>query len=82
VSVSRRFSGRSADEYGGTGASAAQPLNDCPPVEVSRRIAAPPDAVLEVLTTPAGQVEIDGSGMLHGSVSTTSWLPTDRTPPS
>jgi hypothetical protein len=47
------------------------PDNDCAPVEVSRRIAAPPRAIFEVLASPAGQAAIDGSGMLQGAVTTT-----------
>jgi uncharacterized protein YndB with AHSA1/START domain len=47
------------------------PDNDCPPVEVSRRIAAPPRVIFEVLSSPAGHAEIDGSGMLRGAVTTT-----------
>jgi hypothetical protein len=43
--------------------------NDCPPVEVSRRIAAPASVIFRVLTTPIGQAEIDGSEMLRGAVS-------------
>ena len=44
--------------------------DDCPPIEVSRRIAAPADEIFRVLTAPAGQAEIDGSQMLQGPVST------------
>lgn len=44
--------------------------NDCPPIEVSRRIAAPAGEIFRVLTTPARQVDIDGSEMVRGAVST------------
>ena len=40
------------------------------PVRVSRRIAAPADAIFQVLADPRKHVEFDGSGSLRGSVTT------------
>jgi hypothetical protein len=39
------------------------------PVTVSRRIAAPASAIFEVLADPRRHVELDGSGMLRGAVT-------------
>jgi hypothetical protein len=39
------------------------------PVSVSRRIAAPPRAVFQILTDSARHLDLDGSGMLRGAVS-------------
>jgi Polyketide cyclase / dehydrase and lipid transport len=44
--------------------------NDCPPLEVSRRIGAPAGEIFRILASPSGQVHIDGSGMLQAAVST------------
>jgi hypothetical protein len=38
------------------------------PIEVSRRIEAPPDYIFEVLSNPQRHVEFDGSDMLRGPV--------------
>jgi uncharacterized protein YndB with AHSA1/START domain len=40
-------------------------------VSVSRRINAAPNVVFDVLADPARHVELDGSGMLRGAVSST-----------
>ena len=40
------------------------------PVSVSRRIAAPPEAVLRVLADPARHPQLDGSGMVRGARTT------------
>jgi len=41
----------------------------CPPVEVSRRIAAPAAAIFAVLAEPAMHPVIDGSAMLRGAAA-------------
>jgi hypothetical protein len=41
------------------------------PVAVSRRICAPAHDIFEVLVNPVRHLEVDGSGMLRGAVSTT-----------
>jgi hypothetical protein len=38
----------------------------CPPVEVSRRIAAPAGVIFRILTDPKRHLDLDGSGMLRG----------------
>lgn len=38
-------------------------------VEVSRRIPAPPSRIFEILANPSRHVDLDGSGMLRGAVS-------------
>jgi len=43
--------------------------NRCPPIEVSRRIAAPASAIFRILADPNMHTEIDGSGMLRGTGS-------------
>jgi Polyketide cyclase / dehydrase and lipid transport len=45
-------------------------MDDCPPVTVSRRIAAPAAAIFGVLTDPVRHLDLDGSGMLRGAAST------------
>ncbi|HUN37680.1 MAG TPA: SRPBCC family protein [Trebonia sp.] len=40
-------------------------------VRVSRRIAAPAEVIFRVLADPGRHVELDGSGMLRGAVTTT-----------
>jgi hypothetical protein len=42
----------------------------CPPVTVSRRIAAPASTIFGVLTDPVRHLDLDGSGMLRGAVTT------------
>jgi hypothetical protein len=42
---------------------------DCPPVEVSRRIGAPAADIFRFLADPRRHVELDGSGMVRGTVS-------------
>jgi hypothetical protein len=42
----------------------------CPPVTVSRRIAAPAAAIFGVLTDPVRHTDLDGSGMLRGAATT------------
>jgi hypothetical protein len=57
-------------------------------VSVTRRIAAPAHAIFEIVSNPAGHVEIDGSGMLEAapdarqlsSVGETFDMDMDRTP--
>jgi hypothetical protein len=44
--------------------------DDCPPVTVSRRIAAPASAIFAVLTDPVRHLDLDGSGMLRGAATT------------
>ncbi len=41
------------------------------PVAVSRRICAPAREIFQILVNPARHLELDGSGMLRGAVSTT-----------
>jgi hypothetical protein len=43
--------------------------NECKPVSVWRRIEAPADEIFGVLVDPQQHTELDGSGMLRGSVS-------------
>jgi len=43
--------------------------DECEPVRVSRRIAAPAADIFRVLADPRRHPEIDGSGMLRGAVS-------------
>jgi uncharacterized protein YndB with AHSA1/START domain len=40
------------------------------PVEVSRRIAAPPHQIFAILADPVQHLDLDGSGMLRGAVTT------------
>lgn len=42
---------------------------DCRPVDVSRRIEAPPARIFAILADPDRHTEIDGSDMLRGTVS-------------
>ena len=44
--------------------------DDCPPVRVSRRIAAPASAIFAILTDPVRHLDLDGSGMLRGAATT------------
>ncbi|HEX5289442.1 MAG TPA: SRPBCC family protein [Streptosporangiaceae bacterium] len=44
--------------------------DDCPPVRVSRRIAAPASTIFGVLTDPVRHLDLDGSQMLRGAVTT------------
>jgi uncharacterized protein YndB with AHSA1/START domain len=44
--------------------------DDCPPVRVSRRIAAPASTIFGVLTDPVRHLDLDGSGMLRGAATT------------
>jgi Polyketide cyclase / dehydrase and lipid transport len=44
--------------------------DDCPPVRVSRRIAAPASTIFGVLADPVRHLELDGSQMLRGAVTT------------
>ena len=46
------------------------PNDACPPVTVSRRIAAPATTIFGVLTDPVRHLDLDGSGMLRGAVTT------------
>ena len=41
----------------------------CPPIEVSRRIAASAERIFAILTDPRCHQEIDGSGMVRGAVT-------------
>jgi hypothetical protein len=41
------------------------------PVKVSRRISAPAEMIFRVLSDPGRHMELDGSGMLRGTVTTT-----------
>jgi hypothetical protein len=43
---------------------------DCPPVEVSRRIGAPAPDIFRFLADPGRHVELDGSGMVRGTLTT------------
>lgn len=43
--------------------------DDCPPVSVSLRIAAPADAIFALLADPSRHPDIDGSGMVQGPVA-------------
>ncbi len=43
--------------------------DDCPPVSVSRRIAAPAADIFRVLADPRRHLDLDGSGMLRGAVT-------------
>lgn len=43
--------------------------DDCKPIEVSRRIEAPPVRIFEILADPRRHTEIDGSDMLRGAES-------------
>lgn len=43
--------------------------DDSTPIEVSRRIEAPPDRIFEILADPARHTELDGSEMLRGAQS-------------
>ena len=44
--------------------------DDCPPVRVSRRIAAPASTIFGVLADPVRHLDLDGSGMLRGAATT------------
>jgi hypothetical protein len=44
--------------------------DDCPPVRVSRRIAAPASTIFRVLADPVRHLDLDGSGMLRGAATT------------
>lgn len=44
--------------------------DDCTPVAVSRRICAPASAVFAILADPVKHLDLDGSGMLRGAVTT------------
>ncbi|HEY6481003.1 MAG TPA: hypothetical protein VIZ00_13295 [Streptosporangiaceae bacterium] len=44
--------------------------DDCPPVRVSRRIAASASTIFGVLTDPVRHLDLDGSQMLRGAVTT------------
>jgi hypothetical protein len=44
--------------------------DDYEPVKVSKRIAAPPSCVFAILADPTKHIELDGSGMLRGAVTT------------
>ena len=48
-------------------------MSDTPgqPVAVSRRICAPAHDIFQILANPVRHLELDGSGMLRGAVSTT-----------
>jgi uncharacterized protein YndB with AHSA1/START domain len=48
-----------------------QPVSDddCPPIEVSRRIEAPAHDIFQVLADPSRHLDLDGSGMLRGVVT-------------
>jgi len=41
----------------------------CPPIEVSRRIAAPADRIFRVISDPGRHADMDGSGMVCGAVT-------------
>jgi hypothetical protein len=45
-------------------------MTDGQPVSVSRRIPAPADDIFRILADPERHIDIDGSGMLRGAVST------------
>ena len=41
----------------------------CPPIEVSRRIAAPAERIFGILSDPRRHADMDGSGMVLGAVT-------------
>src|SRR5580704_3891817 len=64
---------RARTSGGGPSGKETLPVSDTPgqPVAVSRRICAPAHDIFQILANPVRHLELDGSGMLRGAVSTT-----------